>query len=220
MARPLRHLEYLFSIDAGGVTDYHYNGIPGSDLRPSSGVGGAAVSQGARGTMYVDVLSIASDGALMVKISELVQNAPRAGQAYTCTVYGNTTVVCPSVPAPTAAEWALLAYLGRNFVDGAPWDADHHWRRTQETPQDALVEDFTMDGAADAKLVVVREKKTVEMHNGGFGNRTEQIEITYNRSMEVPDAVHDEIDSSGGGGSSHTVFDFHLSSDSFATKTH
>jgi hypothetical protein len=166
----------------------------------------------------VDMLSIAPDGALVVRISEQVQNEPRRGQAYTCTAYGNTAVVCPSVPAPSQAEWVLLSYLGRDFVDAAPWDAQHHWQRREDTRQYLLVEDFTLISGSDDKHPVIREKKKMDMHNGGFGSQSEDVEVTYDRSMEVPTAVHDDAESVGGSGSGHSTFDFHLSSDSFVSK--
>lgn len=213
-AKPLRHIEYAFTLHREGQTEYHFNGI---GLVPASGVGGGATNNGGAGTIFVDVLSIAPDGALAVRISELVQLEARVRQAYTCTVYGNTAVLCPSVPAPSEAEWVLLSYLGRQFVDAAPWDSAHHWQRKVDTSQYSLVENFTMRDTSDANVALVSETKKMEMHNGGFGARAEDITITYDRSMEVPKAVHDEMQSTGTRGSSHTTLDFHLTSDSFAT---
>jgi hypothetical protein len=212
-SKPLRHLEFAFRVDRENVTEYHYNGI-GNGVQTSSGVGGRATSEGGRGTMYVDVLSIAPDGGLVVKIWELVQNEPRPRAAYTCTVYGNTRVVCPTGPAPSQAEWVLLGYLGRRFVDGAPWDAQHHWQRKEDTAQALEVEDFAITGGDDAHPLI-RETKKIDMHNGGFSSTTENVEITYDLSMEVPDAVHDVVEAVGRGGSGNATFDFKLSSDSF-----
>jgi hypothetical protein len=214
VAKPLRHLEYSFSVDREGVHEYHYNGI-GNGIKTSSGVGGISTSEGGRGTIYVDVLSLAPDGALVVKIWELVQNEPRPRDAYTCNVYGSTRVVCPPVPAPSQAQWVLLSYLGRAFVDGAPWDAQHHWRRKEDTPQYSVVEDFTLVGTAGDKHPVIREAKKMEMHNGGFNTRIENIDVTYDEAMEVPDAVRDVVETSGGRGSGNAVFDFKLTADSF-----
>jgi hypothetical protein len=213
--KPLRHLEYSFSDDYEGVSGYEYNAI-GNGTNPSSGVGGTNSSIGGKGTMSVDVLSAAGDGALMIRISEWIADQPHAGDAYTCTVYGNTAVLCPSVPAPSQAEWILLSYLGRQFIDAAPWDAQHHWQRKYDTSAYNVVEDFTMaDGSTD-KQTIVRETKKLSMHNGGFGTRTEEIQITYDRSMEIPDVVHDEMQSVGTAGSGHGSYDFHLIGDSFA----
>lgn len=211
--KPLRHLQYSFSTSYSGVSEYHYNGIGDS----SSGVGGSADSQGGRGTMDVDVLSVANDGALVIRISEWIQNEPHARQPFTCTVYGNTMVVCPSAdPSPSDAEFMVLGYLGRQFVDAAPWDAQHHWQRTRDTSLYNLVEDFTMADGSDDKHATILEKKKTSIHSVGFASQTEDIRVTYDRAMEVPDAIHDELQVVGDDGSGHGTYDFHLISDSFA----
>lgn len=214
-AKPLRHLEYAFNVHEEGVAEYHYNGI-GGGVETGAGVGGGAMNDGGSGTMNVDVLSVAPDGALLVRISEYVTNEPRPRQAYACTVYGSSAVLCPSVPAPSDAEWVLISYLGRRFVDGAPWDAQHHWQRKVETAEYSMVEDFTMGDAGNPNLALITEKKKMDLHNGGFGSRTDEVRIMYDRSMEIPDAVHDEMQEAEASGSAHASFDFQLSSDSFA----
>jgi hypothetical protein len=214
-SKPLRHLEYKFTDDFEGVSEYHFNGI-GNGIQTSSGVGDVSSSIGGRGTMSVDILSVTPDGALVVKISESVENEPHPRGSYTCTVYGSTAVLCPSVPAPSDAEWVLLSYLGRQFVAGAPWDAQRHWQRKQDTPRYLLVEDFTLTDATNDKQTLIREKKKMSLHNGGFGSQTEDVAITYDQTMEVPTVVHDEVQSVGTAGSGHGTYDFHLTSDSFA----
>jgi hypothetical protein len=213
--KPLRHLEYAFSVDEEGQSESHFNGI-GNGVETSSGVGSSVSSNGGDGTMYVDILSVTPDGALSVRISEYVRNDARPRAAYTCTVYGNTSVICPSVPAPSQAEWVLLSYLGRQFVEAAPWDSNNHWQRKVANGQYTLVEDFNIVSADGAKPTVIHETKKMDTHDGGFGTSTEHVQITYDRSMEIPDVVHDDMDSVGGSGSGHSVFDFHLTNDSFA----
>lgn len=211
-SKPLRHLQYSFAVDYEGVSEYHFNGIAYSN----SGVGGVNSSEGGKGTMGIDVLAIAPDGALQVRISEWIQNEPHPGQAYTCSVYGNTAVVCPSVPAPSAAEWVLLSYLGRQFVDGAPWDAQHRWQRKNDTTEYSLVEDFTMDPSSDDKRALIRETKKMVLHNGGFSSQTEDVVIRYDRAMEVPVAINDQLQDAGDAGSGHSQYSFYLIGDSFA----
>lgn len=213
--KPLRHLEYSFTDDYEGVSEYHYNGI-GNGIQTSSGVGDVGSSIGGRGTMFADVVSITQDGALRIKVYEWVQGEAHPRDTYTCTVYGSTAVVCPHVPAPSDAEWVLLSYLGRQFVDGAPWDAQRHWHRQADTPAYRLSEDFVLDDGSDDKRAIIRETKKISLHNGEFGSQTEDIKITYDRTMEVPDAIHDEVQSIGSAGSGHGSYDFKLISDSFA----
>jgi len=214
-AGPLRHLQYGFTVDEEGISEYQFSPI--SDNGDATGVGGSVSSDGGSGTMYIDVLSIAPDGALLVRIWESVDGEMRPRQAYTCTVYGSTAVLCPSVPAPSQAEWILLSYLGRQFVDAAPWDAQHHWQRTKETTQYSLVEDFTMGDSADPKKIVINESKKTKLHNGGFGSQTEDIVIFYDRTMEVPLSISDDMRDVEGSGSGHGKFKFTLKRDSFSS---
>ncbi len=194
---PLRHLEYAFKVHQEGDA--------------TTGTGGT-------GTMSVDILSVAADGALVVRISEWVKLELRPRQAYTCTVYGNTTVLCPSVPAPSQAEWVLLSYLGRQFVDGAPWDAQHHWKRTQHSAQFDEVEDFTMLPGSNDHRAMIRESKVVSIANGGYSKTHEDVTINYDRAMETPDIIHDDFTSvaDDGQNTGHATYDFQLVKDSFA----
>jgi hypothetical protein len=109
----------------------------------------------------------------------------------------------------------LLSYLGRQFVEAAPSDAQHHWQRKAATAQYSLQEDFTVSDTGDGKHVLISETKKMELHNGGFSGQTESVAITYDRSLEVPDAVHDDLVGAGDSGSGHASFDFQLSKDSF-----
>jgi hypothetical protein len=192
-SKPLRHLEYTFAVDYEGVSEQHLNNFNGIS-NGNSGILGSSSSEGGRGTMSVDVLSIDPDGALTVRISEWVQNEAHPGQAYTC----------------------LLAYLGRQFVDAAPWDAQHHWQRRTDTTEYSVIEDFAMDPSSDDKRAVIRETKKMDLHNGGFSTQSEDVQITYDRSMEVPISVRDNVQRAGTGGSGHTEFSFNLTADSFA----
>jgi hypothetical protein len=123
------------------------------------------------------------------------------------------------MPSPSEAEWVLLGYLGREFVDAAPWDAQKHWQRKEQSAQFEIQEDFTLTGASDAKTVVVHVIKKMQLHNGGFDNQTSEPTIDYDRSMEVPDAVRDEVVTTGGDEASHASYVFTLQHDSFANPT-
>jgi len=227
--KPMRHLEYSFSVSTQGLESYEFNGINGGSgtfngtnggVETTNGAGNVARSIGGNGTMFVDILSVAADGALVVRISELVQNEPRPRAAFTCTVYGSTSVICPSVPAPSQAEWVLLAYLGRQFVDGEPWDASGHWQRKESSAQFEIDEAFTLVDAGNGKKVVVSEVKKTTLHNGGFANQTSNVTINYDRAMEVPDVIRDDVETAGGNEASHAHYVFTLTRDSFAKPTH
>jgi hypothetical protein len=218
-AKPIRHLEYAFSVSENGMKSYEFNGINGG-IETASGAGSKASNAGGDGTMSVDVMSVASDGALVIRISELVRNEPRPRATYTCNVYGSTAVFCPAIPAPSAAEWVLLSYLGRQFIDGAPWSADGHWQHTEKASGFDLQEDFTLVDAGNGKKVVVQELRKMDIHNGGFATQSSTITIHYDRAMEVPDEIRDEVVASGANAASSAHYEFTLLSDSFTKKPH
>lgn len=197
----LRKLEYTFS------ADYEAK---------DAGANGKGVAAGRKGTIEADVLSVAKDGSLLIRVSEWDRNEAKPRQASTCNVYGNTTVVCPTIPEPSDAEWVLLAYLGRRFFDGAPWDANNHWARHEDTAEFHLSEDFTMASAGDGNAVTVQEKKIVNLHDPTIEQRRDDVTIVYDRALEVPLSVRDEMHRVARGVPTDAVFDFHLTSDSLA----
>ena len=213
----MRHLEYAFSVSTQGLEGSEFNGINGG-IETQSGAASKETVNGGNGTMFVDMLSVGSDGSLVVRISELVQSEPRPRAPFTCHVYGNTSVICPSVPAPSQAEWVLLAYLGRQFIDGAPWSASGHWSRHESSNQFESQEDFTLLDAGDGKSVTVSEVKETTLHNGGFGSQKSDVVIHYDRALEVPDRIQDDVETTGDGEASHATYTFTLTADSFAKR--
>ena len=211
--KPLRHLEYSFNVALEGLQSYKVTDVKG--VQTVNNAGNVVPPEGGSGTMFVDMLSVAPDGALVVRISELVQGEPRPRAAYTCNVYGSTSVFCPSAATPSAAEWLLLSYLGRQFIDAAPWDAQGHWQRKEQSDEFNIEEDFTLVDAGDGKKVVVREIKTMELHNGGFDTQTSDITINYDRAMEVPDIIRADVATAGGSKASSASYVFTLLHDSF-----
>jgi hypothetical protein len=220
-----RHLEYAFTVSeqgqqeqqfsAMGSQDQAYNMPESQGLSTHSGMGGSTTSDGGTGTMMVDVLSVTADQALLVKISENVDGEPRPRASYTCTVYGNTTVSCPDVASPSQAEWVLLSFLGRRFVDGAPWDANGRWSRTEDTPQFQMTEQFSKLSTSNDALVNIVENKKMSLHNGGYSSRTENSQIGYNVVLEVPTSVQTEISTASASDSEHETVALRLKSDSW-----
>jgi hypothetical protein len=68
----------------------------------------------------------------------------------------------------------------------------------------------------DGKRVKIHEKKKSEVHSVGFGSQTDEVDIMYDRSMEVPDTIHDDAVSATGDSTGHATFDFQLNKDSLA----
>ena len=211
--KPLRHLEYSFNV---AVQALQTSKVAGTNGAQTANIAGNLVSpEAGSGSMFVDVLSVAPDGALVVRISELVQNEARPRQAYTCNVYGSTSVFCPSTATPSPTEWLLLSYLGRQFIDAAPWDAQGHWQRKEQSAEFDTEEDFTLVDAGDGKKVIVREIKTVQLHDGPFDTQTSDITINYDRAMEVPTLIHADVATAGGNETNSASYVFTLEKDSF-----
>ncbi len=74
-----------------------------------------------------------------------------------------------------------------------------------------------MGDSADPKKIIINESKKMKLHNGGFGSQTEDIVIVYDRAMEVPLAVSDDMRDVEGSSSGHGTFKFALKKDSFST---
>lgn len=166
--------------------------------------------------MDVDVMSVATDGALAVRVSELMQGDTAPRQDFTCNVYGNTSVFCPKGSSPTPEEWVLLSYLGRQFVDGAPWDAQGHWQRAEQSAGFDAEEAFTLVDASNGKKVVIREIKKLQLHNSGLDDQISDVTINYDRSMEIPDVIWDEVTTVGAKTDASSVkYVFTLQHDSF-----
>lgn len=215
--KPMRHLEYSFTVAVEGLQSYKVIGANG--VQTVNNQGKATAPEGGGGTMFVDILSVAPDGSLVVRISELVQGEPRPRAAYSCNVYGSTAVFCPATATPGPAEWLLLSYLGRQFIDSAPWDAQGRWQRKEQSAEFNIEEDFTLVDAGDGKKVVVREIKTTHLNSGAFDNQTSDITINYDRAMEVPDIIRADVATSGGNEASSASYVFTLLHDSFAKPT-
>jgi hypothetical protein len=222
-----RHMEYAFTVSSQGQQEQQYSAegdTEGAFVTPESqalntggnGMAGMTSSDGGTGTMVVDVLSVTPDGALIVKIYENVDGEPRPRSPYTCTVYGNTTVSCPSAASPSQAEWILLSFLGRRFVDGAPWDSSNRWSRTQDTPQYKLTQQFSKTTTPDVSVVKIVENKKMSMHNTGYSNQTQDSTVMYNVALEIPVSVNGEITTQSGSDSAHETVSLHLKSDSWA----
>jgi hypothetical protein len=212
--KPLRHLEYSFNVAVQGLQTSKVTGSNG--VQTLNVAGNLVAPEAGSGTMLVDVLSVAPDGALVVRISELVQNETHPRPAYTCNVYGSTSVFCPSTATPSAAEWLLLSYLGRQFIDAAPWDAQGHWQRKEQSAEFNSEDNFTLVDAGDGKKVIVREIKTMQLQGGPFDTQTSDITINYDRAMEVPTVIHADVATAGGNETNSASYVITLEKDSFA----
>jgi hypothetical protein len=211
--KPLRHLEYSYSVDYQQLGEEHQGDIGTG----GSGVVSTAHGSGRQGTLDVDVIGVAKDGGLVIRSAEWIQDRPRASQSFICAVYPEGRVICPEHLDVTDAENELMTFLGRGFFDGSLVDAKGHWQRTFSNKYVSVTSDFTIVGSADANPLTIDAKTQIVSTAGLSTNWDDQAHLTYDTAMSVPVAIHDvAVQHARGSAQTQTTMDFHLTKDSFA----
>ena len=212
-AKPLRHLEYDFSVDYQRNGEGHYGGVG----TVGSGVASLMAGGGRRGKLDVDVLAAAKDGGLVVRTSEWLFEQPRANQSYVCAVYPDGRVICPENLDVTDVENQVMSYLGRGFYDATLLDAQGHWRRSFSDKYVSVVSDFTIHGAREANPLSISQTPQIVSATGAFMDWKEDATLSYDANLEVLDSLHDvAVQKPRGSASIQTIMDAHLVEDSFA----
>lgn len=216
-AKPIRHLEYAFSVDYLTNGEGHNSGMSvGGEGGNGSGVGSLLGGGGRRGTIDVDVQGFTPDGALIIGVNEMLQSAPRPAERFTCTIYGDGHVMCPGADGPLSdAENLLLSMLGRGFVEQNVSDANSHWQRSYQGKDVTVVTDYTITDPTDTRVTIVKHA-TIKSYVRTIGNSVEDGKIVYDRQLSIPESVHDTVNETRGYGTLLTTFDMTLVSDSFA----
>lgn len=217
-AKPVRRLVYAFSADYVTNGEAHDSGMsPGGTESSGSGVESLLGGGGRHGTMNVDVVGFSPDGALIVAINESLENAPRPGERFTCTVYGDGHVLCQKADGPlTDAENLLLSMLGRGFIDASVSPTNNHWRQTYDGKQVSVVTDYTLTDPGGGRPVTIVKHSNIKSRVRTIGDSVEDGTIVYDRALSVPDSVKDTTYETLPSGSLQSTFSFTLTSDSFA----
>lgn len=186
-AAPLRTLVYHFEMDARG---FGANAIAGS-----SPTGGAVMSEGTdmgsvsrSGKIKAEVIQAASDGGLVVDVTESVDRTDRDMQTVRCAIYGRTlTVICDQNLFTTEEETVLLTYLGRAFLNMDALDDKKHWHVVTPMSNVHIDSDFTITKTDGDLLTMSLQKK----ERGGPSGETEDTSGTmiYNGALNVPQAI-------------------------------
>lgn len=212
--KPVRHLVYSFTFDS------KQNGTVPND----PGTSGAQTYNGDvndSGTVTVDVMSEAADRGLVVVVSEQAKSTRSAGPA-TCAVYGNTNVVCEAGKRVNTEEYALLRFLGANFVDPNNVDASGQWSVSENKGKAKMTAQYTIN-ANDNGALAIGETRHVEDTSQGSTTFDAQTKLKYDGPKQVPISVDEystERKNGGVTGISTTVYQTTLSlaSDSMAAK--
>lgn len=216
--KPIRHLEYAFTVDYTTNGETHGSGMSeGGEGGVGSGVNSMLGGGGRRGTMLVDITGFTPDGALIVAVNESLQEAPRPGERFSCTVYGDGHVLCPHADGPlTDAENLLLSTLGRGFIDASAAANGGHWQRSYEGNQVSVVTKYAIADTADGHPAIITKHSDIKSRVRTIGDSVEDGRIDYDTAMSVPDDIHDTVYETLATGSIQTIIDVRLTQDSFA----
>lgn len=179
-AKPLRHLVYSFTFDT------KQNGTVPND----PGTSGAKTYNSDlndSGTITVDVMREGSDRGLVVVVSEQAKNTRSADPA-TCAVYGNTDVVCEPGKHVNTEEYALLRFLGANFVDPNKVDANGQWSVSENKGSAKMSAQYTIN-TNDNGALSIAETRHVEDTSQGSMTVDTQTKLDYNGPKQVPTSV-------------------------------
>ncbi len=215
--KPFRHLEYSLQVEYVTNGEGHGSGMSdGGEGGSGSGVGSLLGAGGRRGTIDIDMVGFTKDGALIMTINEMLESAPRPGERFTCTVYGDGHVMCPKADGPLSdAENLVLSFLGRGFIDSSVSATNNHWQRNYEGKEITVVTDYTVTNAGGAGPMKIAKHSKITSRTQTVGNSVEDGQIVYDPSLSVPDVIHDSVYETQGSASLQSTFDLKLTTDSF-----
>jgi hypothetical protein len=186
-APTLRHLVYNFTYGDTTDTTQHDSGIGGG---PASGSTDSRAATSDKGQIAVDVIGIPADGSVVVSVSEQAIGSRSADAAH-CAIWGNTNVTCEPGKKVTEEEFAVLRFLGRNFIDTSQIDANNHWKVGTVAKDLTVSNDFTVKTNVSGQLHIVESRLVKQAGAQGFTAATDGT-IEYNLPMTVPSLVTED----------------------------
>lgn len=143
-----------------------------------------------KGTMTVRIERQQSDGGLIVAISE--QGQQRRTPPATCVVYGNTRAICDPNMTVYPEAYALLRFLGTNFVDPNQLDTNRHWVVPQPSRSLDITADYTINGISNGIMHITENR---QLRPTGAGSQTTDVQtnIAYDYSRSVPTSVDEYV---------------------------
>lgn len=201
-AGPLRHLEYAFAVyPTANETPGYFNG-----------------------TLDVDIVGPASDGGVLVRMTESWYLTPRPRQPRTCEVYADGTVRCDDTPPfPTESQLALFPLLGADFFSASSAQSNSTWR--QKFTLSFRKGTYEAAAAMDVSTVPKGDGRVLSGTMSGAYNQLKttgskvivNITFLYDRVAQVPLVIHDVRMEMPGGIDDRTSADLQLIKDSAAS---
>lgn len=194
---PVRHFTYRFQIGITTSIEEHNSGFNGGDPAEygrAAGVTGNGVSTydgrvSDDGTIDIDVMREQPDHGLVLRISEHARGT-RDTQPITCVVYGSGTTVCSTIGKVHVEEYALLRFLGENFVDPAQIDAQQHWHVSSVMAGAVAQSDYVI-AKNDGGALTINENRQVEMNGTKGGNAVITATVGYDMNRAIPTTVNE-----------------------------
>ncbi len=211
----LRHLVYAYTYSMSTDLTQHDSGLDGG---PASGTLDDRGSVTDKGNITVDVLAEASDGGLVVSVSQTARGT-RVAEPAKCAIYGDTGVKCDPTKTVNQEEYAALRLLGRGFFDTSKLDAKNHWQIANDVPSGSIKSDFTVD-SNDGTIAKITEQVLTRDKTGQGTTSTTDGKITYNVAKSAPISVYEDTTSRRSAGSGdyetdHLQITLDLTSDTF-----
>ncbi|MBV8532049.1 MAG: hypothetical protein JO104_12095 [Candidatus Eremiobacteraeota bacterium] len=202
---PLRRLVYSFT-----YSSQQQGAVPNEP--GSSGNRSYNGSLADKGTIAVDVLREASDRGLVVVVSEQGEQTRGAVPA-TCAVYGNTNVACDPTKQVNREEYAVLRFLGVNFVDPNKVDANGQWSVSDTQGSTKMTATYTLKNNQNG-ILSIDESRHIEDTSQGSMTFDAETKLVYDGPRLVPTSVEEyatEDRHSGVNGVYHTTYQTTLS---------
>ena len=220
--KPLRTLTYSYTYGTSTDLTIQSSGIAASSGDSSLGGGNPSGMDDYKahiadqGTITLDVKNVAKDGGLVVSISQKGQNGRNAEPA-TCVVYHDSSVLCEPQKKVTEEEFALLRFVGKDFIDATQIDAKGSWSTTSRGPMN-IANKFHIDNAKNGMITLTEARSMTQKGVNGF-TTTVDGKITYNSVRTVPVSIFEQDITRTDGGmgkykTTNTQIQLNLKSDS------
>lgn len=187
---PLRHLVYKFTVGIQFSSTVHDSGFDGGGGGGGAGVSDNRASSADEGEIVVDVTGVSADGGVVVSVSENAKNA-RSSQPATCVVYGsNLAIICDPNGKVNDEEFAIVRFIGKNFVAPTAAASGSHWQVSDDLPGGTETNSFTVTGA-NAGMLTINEDRVQKIAGSHPFDQTINGTIGYNLNYTVPTSVHE-----------------------------
>ena len=211
---PIRHTVFAFTYNTTSDLTEHTSGLEGG---PKSGMKHYGAGSQDQGTVTIDVTGVQTDGGLIVSVSEAARDT-RSAAAVTCAVYGDTRVICEPDKKVNEEEFAVLRFMGRQFLDPNKLDDHQHWHIASDSGGYSVASDFTVNGGTSAAQKISETTTFKSSGSSPFTTSTDG-KLIYDVDKTIPlyvsqDSTERQSQGMGMDNLQHTQIELRLQTDS------